>query len=420
MIIFPAIELREGRCVQLRQGNLADEILVSENPVALALDLAKQGAEWLHIVNLDGALEITQAHLNALYRPSSIWIKHPGSAQAEPPEVDLLRRLPVNLRELRAICQAVQIPVQFGGGLRTLDDIRLALELGADRVILGTIAIEQPDLVRAAIEQWGTERIAIGIDVRDGHVATHGWQKKSDIDPVDLGHQVYAMGVRRVVYTDISRDGTLSGINVNEAAHLGDLTSLRVIAGGGVADLYDINRLKAREHFNIEGVIVGRALSESTLNLRQAIEVGHQQLRRSSAGIIPFRRQQEQVEFLLLFNLFFEQWQFPRGGVEGEECNQACAMREFEEETGLVVIQMHDACRTVLEYTTRIRDYEIERKIVYYLAEVTSHEVQLGHENLCEARWMNAADAWEVLTETAPEQLPALDAAVAYLQGVMD
>ncbi|HRW04744.1 MAG TPA: HisA/HisF-related TIM barrel protein [Caldilineaceae bacterium] len=417
MIIFPAIELREGRCVQLRQGNPNAETVVCDNPVELALRWVEQGAEWLHIVNLDGAWGTTKAHLNALYRPANIWVKHPDSKEPEPPEVDLMRRLPENLRQLRAIRKAVPIPIQFGGGLRTLDDIRLALELGVNRVILGTIAVEQPELVRAAVEQWGAERIAVGIDVRDGKVATHGWRRVSEIDPIDLGHRAYAMGIRRVVYTDINRDGTLSGVNINEAAQLGDLTSLRVIAGGGVADLYDVNRLKAREHFNIEGAIVGRALSESTLDLREAIAVGHQRLKRSSAGIIPFRQQNEQVEFLLLFNLFFEQWQFPRGSVDGEECNQACAMREFEEETGLVVTKMHDDCRSVLEYTTMIRDYEIERKIVYYLAEVTSNEVRLGHENHCEARWMNAEEAWELLTETAPEQLPALDAAVAYLQG---
>lgn len=416
MIIFPTIELREGRCVQLRQGDPNAETAICENPVELALRWVKQGAEWLHIVNLDGALGTTKAHINALYRPSNILIKHPGSAEPESPEVDLMRRLPINLQQLRAIRKAVDIPIQFGGGLRTLDDIRLALELGVDRVILGTMAVENPDLVRAAVEQWGNKRIAVGIDVRNGKVATHGWQKLNDVDPIDLAHCAYALGIRRIVYTDISRDGTLSGVNINEAARMGDLTSLRVIVRGGVADLYDVRRLKEREHFNIEGIIIGRALTEPTLELAEAVEVGHQQLKRSSAGIVPFRQVEGRVEFLLLFNLFFEQWQFPRGGVDGEECNQACAMREFEEETGLRVTQMHDDCHTTLEYTTMIRDYEIERKIVYYLAEVTSHEVQLAHENHCEARWMDAQEAWELLTETAPEQLPALDAAVAYLQ----
>ena len=416
MIIFPAIDLRQGRCVQWRQENPAAETNLDETPVAIAQRWVDQGAEWLHVNNLDGALETTQAHLNALHRSSKIWIQYPNSPVAEPPEADLTRRLSPNLRQLRAIRQAVDVPIQFGGGLRTLDDIRLALELGADRVVLGTVAVEKPDLVALALEQWGPERIVVGIDVCNGKVATDGWQTISEVDPIDLGHRMYAIGVRRVVYTDISQDGMLSRVNVNEATQLGDLTSLRVIAGGGVADIYDIGRLKAHEHYNVEGVIAGRAIYTGTLALSQAIDLGHQPLKRSSAGIIPFRYHNNQVEFLLLFNLFFEQWQFPRGSVEGEECNQACAMREFEEETGLSVKKLYDKCRTVLEYTSLIRDYEIERRIVYYLAEVQSQEVRLGHENHCEARWMEAQEAWEVLTETAPEQLPALDAAVAYLE----
>jgi len=417
MIIFPAIELRQGRCVQWRQGNPDDETIFDETPVAIAQRWVEQGAEWLHVINLDGALGATQAHLNALHRSSKIWVQYPNRAAAEPPQADLDRRLSVNLRQLRAIRQAVDVPIQFGGGLRTLDDIRLALELGADRVLLGTIAIEKPELVALALEQWGPDRIVVGIDVRNGKVATHGWQSVSEVDPIELGHRMYAIGIRRVIYTDISRDGMLSGVNVKETTQLGDLTSLRVIAGGGVGDIYDIGRLKAHEHYNVEGVIVGRAIYMGTLELSQAIAVGHQPLKRSSAGIVPFRYHNGQVEFLLLFNLFFEQWQFPRGSVDGEECNQACAIREFEEETGLSVKKLHEQCRSVLEYISLIRDYEIERKIVYYLAEVYSHEVRLGHENHCEARWMKAREAWEVLTETAPEQLPALDTAVAYLEG---
>jgi phosphoribosylformimino-5-aminoimidazole carboxamide ribotide isomerase len=418
MIIFPAIELRQGQSVEVEQGEPDAQTLFGENPVAVARHWVDRGAEWLHVVNLDGAIETTKAHLNALHRPSNIWVKHPDSTEAEPPEVDLLRRLPANLRALRAIRQAITVPIQFSGGLRTLDDIRLVLELGADRAVLDTIALDKPDLVAQALEQWGPHRIIVGIDVRNGKVANPGWQITSDVDPVDLGHRMYAMGLRRVIYTDINHDGTLSGVNVSAATQLGDLTSLRVIAGGSVADIYDINRLKAHEHYNVEGVIVGRALYAKTLDLPQAIALGHQPLKRNSAGIIPFRYDNGQIEFLLLFNLFFEQWQFPRGTIDGEEGEQACAIREFEEETGLALKLLHEECRTVLEYTAVIRDYEIERRIVYYLAEVSSHDVRLGHENHCEARWMDAQEAWEVLTETAPEQLPALDAAVAFLHTI--
>lgn len=415
MIIFPAIDLREGRCVRRRQGDPETETIYHEEPATVARQWADAGAEWLHIVNLDGALGVDQAQLNALHRSPKILVKHPGREEAESPERDLMRRLTPNLQALRDIRRAVSIPIQFGGGLRTLDDIHLALELGANRVVLGTIAVEKPDIVAMALERWGPEKISVGIDVVNGKVATHGWKTVSDVDPIDLGHRVYAMGVRHVVYTDIRRDGTLSGANVGAATRLGDLTSLHVIASGGVADIHDIKRLKAHEHYNIEGVIVGQSLYAQTLDLGEAIALGHQPLKRQSAGIIPFRYHDDRPEFLLLFNLFFEQWQFPRGSVEGGDCNQECAIQEFEEETGLSVLNLHPDCRSVLQYTAKIRDYEIERKIVYYLAEVSSQEISFGHENHCEARWLAAEEAWELLTDTAPEQLPALDAAVAYL-----
>lgn len=419
MIIFPAIELHHGRCVEANQGYPKTEAIFRGNPATIAQHWVAQGAEWLHIVNLDGPLEATKAHLHALHRPANIWIKHPGRDAPEPPDVDLMRRLPVNLQQLRAIRHAVSVPIQFGGGLRTLDDIQLAIELGADRIVLGTVALEKPDLVEMALQKWGPERIMVAIDANKGKVTTHSWETVSDIDAVDLGHRMYAIGIRRVIYTDIQRNGTLSGVNLKATMQLGDLTSLHVVACGGVADIEDIRRLKSHEHYNIDGVVVGRSIYTGTLSLPQAIALGHQPLKRSSAGIIPFRYHNGQPEFLLLFNLFFEQWQFPRGGVEGELCNQACAVREFEEETGLSVKQLYDNCRTELDYVTKIRDYEIERKIVYYLAEVNTYEeVRLGHENHCEARWSSANEAWELLTDTAPEQLPALDNAMAYLHGM--
>jgi phosphoribosylformimino-5-aminoimidazole carboxamide ribotide isomerase len=301
--------------------------------------------------------------------------------------------------------------------MRTLDDVKLALKLGADRVVLGTVAVEKPRLVSEAIEKWGADRIVVGIDARDGKVATHGWQETSRIDMVDLGHQMHALGVRRVVYTDINRDAMLMGVNVDASARLGDVTGLNVIASGGVAGIKDIENLKAHEHYNIDGVIVGQALYTGNLDLRRAVEVGHERLRRRSAGIIPYRQTDHGPEFLLLFNLFFEQWQFPRGGVQPEETDVACARREFEEETGLVIRHFHDDCRVELNYIANIRDYEIERTVVYYLAEVDPGEISFGDEDHCEASWVGPQEAWELLTETGPEQLPALDAAVGYLQG---
>jgi phosphoribosylformimino-5-aminoimidazole carboxamide ribotide isomerase len=303
--------------------------------------------------------------------------------------------------------------------MRTHEDIRLALDLGADRVVLGTVAVEKPRLVSEAIDRWGAERIVVGLDARGGKVATHGWQETSGLDMVDLGHQMHAMGVRRVLFTDIDRDAMLMGVNVDATARLGDVTGLCVIASGGVAGIKDIELLKDHEHYNIDGVIVGQALYTGKLDLRQAVELGHQPLRRRSAGIIPYRNTERGPEFLLLFNLFFEQWQFPRGGVRAEESDLACARREFQEETGLAIRKIHDDCRVELNYTASIRDYAIERTLVYYLAEVDSGEISFGDEDHCEALWVGPQEAWELLTETGPEQLPALDTAVGFLQGLL-
>ena len=417
MIIYPAIDLRKGRCVRLRQGDPNAETVFGEDPAAMARHWAAQGAEWLHVVNLDGALGATRTQLNSLHRPHTILIQHPGRETPSTPEEDLAQSLPINLRRLQEIRQAVDIPIQFGGGMRNLDDIRLALELGADRVVLGTVAVKNPGLVSDAVETWGSDRIVVGIDARDGMAATHGWQETSSVDAVELGHRMHALGVRRVVYTDISRDGMLSGVNVEATSRLGDITGLRVIASGGVAGLDDIETLKNYEHYNIEGAITGQAIYTGALDLRQAIEIGHRPLTRRSAGIVPFRHTSNGPEFLVIYNLFFEQWQFPRGGVHKQEDDIAAALREFEEEAGLPVLNFCSTCRTELQYTVKIRDYTIDRTVIYYPAEIGPGEIRLGHENHCEARWLSYREAWELMSETSPEQMPALDAAMSYLQG---
>jgi phosphoribosylformimino-5-aminoimidazole carboxamide ribotide isomerase len=414
MIIFPAIDLRHGRCVRLRQGDPAAETVFGDDPAAIARHWVEQGAQWLHVVNLDGALGATRAHLHALHRPNNIKIQHPGVAAPETPQQELDRGLPINLRRLREIRHAVSVPIQFGGGLRTIEDIQLALELGADRVVLGTVAVENRGLVADALLRWGADRIAIGIDARDGKVATHGWQETSRVDAVDLGHQMHALGIQHVIFTDISRDGMLNGVNVEATSRFGDVTGLKVIASGGVAGIADIEALKDHEYYNIEGVVVGQAIYTGNLDLRAAIDLGRSPLKRLSAGLVPVRKGPAGIEFLLLYNLFFEQWQFPRGAVLKGESERTCALREFREATGLKVHKVYEECRTELHYTVVIRDYDMERTIVYFLAEVEAGEVRLGNENHGEARWTPAQEAWELLTETSPEQLPALDGALAY------
>ncbi len=240
MIIFPAIDLRRGRCVRLRQGDPAAETVFGDDPAAMARHWAACGAAWLHVVNLDGAL---------------------GD---QGPDA-------LNLRRLAEIRAAVALPIQFGGGLRTLDDVAQALALGATRVVLGTAAVQQPELATAAVQRFGAEAIVAGLDARGGLVAIHGWQAASDLHVHDLGRRLREAGVLRAVYTDIARDGMLSGVDAEGSAELARQTGLRVIASGGVRDIEDIRRLKALEDTGIEGVIVGQAIYTGSLDLAEAM-----------------------------------------------------------------------------------------------------------------------------------------------------
>ncbi len=246
MIVFPAIDLRRGRVVRLRQGDPHAETTFSDDPAAMARHWAGLGAEWLHVVNLDGAL---------------------GSGDAA-----------INLQCLAEIRQTVAIPIQFGGGLRTLADIELALQLGATRVVLGTAAVRQPDLVAQAIERFGAERIVVGIDARDGRVAVHGWRDLSEVDAIELARRMAGLRVVRLVYTDIRRDGMLSGVNARATAELATAARVKVIASGGVRDLRDIQALKSFEHEGIEGVITGQAIYTGTLDLAAAISLASEPL----------------------------------------------------------------------------------------------------------------------------------------------
>jgi phosphoribosylformimino-5-aminoimidazole carboxamide ribotide isomerase len=243
MIVLPAIDLRHGRCVRLRQGRAEDETVFGDDPAAVARRWVEQGAEWLHVVNLDGAF---------------------GEAGTDSDR-------PINLQRLEEIHAAVpQTPIQFGGGLRTLSDVETALALGAQRVILGTVAVQHPDLVDQAIQRFGPARIVVGIDARDGHVATHGWLETSDTTAIALGRAMVDRGVQLAVYTDIARDGMLSGVNVAATSALARDTGLRVIASGGVASLDDLRGLKAEG--TIEGVIIGQALYTGAVSLPDAIQ----------------------------------------------------------------------------------------------------------------------------------------------------
>lgn len=243
MLIFPAIDLRRGHCVRLRQGDPLAETVFGDDPAQMARHWAQQGAEWLHVVNLDGAL---------------------GDQDDEA----------INLRRLREIAAAVTIPVQFGGGLRALEDVQRALDLGAERVVLGTVAVRRPSLVTEAIEHFGVERIVVGLDARGGQVATHGWQESSGLAASEVAQRMRDLGVLRIVYTDIARDGMLSGVDVAATASLARQSGLKVIASGGLRDLEDIRALKAHEGDGVEGVITGQAIYTGALDLAEAIALG--------------------------------------------------------------------------------------------------------------------------------------------------
>ena len=243
MIIFPAIDLHRGRCVRLKRGQLDTEIFYSDDPVAVACHWTSQGAEWLHVVNLDGAFELVCPR----DRRSS------------------------NLHIAGQIAAAVDVPLQLGGGVRTLADIEEALKRGMERVILGTVALREPQVVAQAIERFGAERIVVSIDSREGKVAVHGWQEVSQVSALALGQAMRTQGVRRVVYTDIARDGMLTGLNVEATRRLAEETGLRVIASGGVASLEDIRALQDIEPCGVEGVIVGQALYTGAISLPDAL-----------------------------------------------------------------------------------------------------------------------------------------------------
>jgi phosphoribosylformimino-5-aminoimidazole carboxamide ribotide isomerase len=241
MVILPAIDLKGGRCVRLEQGKPDKEKVYSGDPGQTAREWASQGAEWLHVVDLDGAFE--------------------GE--------------PKNLTALRAIRAAIDIPIQFGGGARTMGILDRAFEIGVDRVVLGTAALRSPEFLQEACDKFG-EKIAVGIDAKDGKVAVKGWSDVSDTDAVDFGRKVAGLGAGLIVYTDIARDGMMSGPNIDALKIMAESVSTPIIASGGVttlSDVADICRLSQElNDGEITGMIIGKALYEKAFTLGRAID----------------------------------------------------------------------------------------------------------------------------------------------------
>jgi len=235
MEIIPAIDLRGGKCVRLYQGDYEKETVFSDDPVSVALRWQSEGAKRLHLVDLDGAARGELCNLDAIEK----------------------------------IAAAVEIPVQVGGGVRSLETIEQLLDLGVGRAILGTVAVEDPGLVEEACQRLG-EQIIIGIDARDGWVATRGWLQQSTITAGELAARMVGLGARRFIYTDISRDGTLTSPNFEAVAELLSQVSVPVIAAGGISSVEHLTRLAA---LGAEGAIVGRAIYTGDVKLAEAIRV---------------------------------------------------------------------------------------------------------------------------------------------------
>jgi len=233
--IYPAIDLRGGKVVRLKEGDPARMTSYSDDPAETARRWLGEGASWLHVVNLDGAFG----------------------------DNDNANRL-----ALEAVVK-LGARVQFGGGLRSLDAIARTLDMGVNRVVLGTIAIEQPDIVAKALTRFGAERIVVGIDARNGLVRVRGWKENSGISATDLALQMRTVGLRTVIFTDVSRDGLGGGLNIAATRELADVSGLNVIASGGVHTLEDV---VAARGANLAGMIIGRALYEGTIDLKEALK----------------------------------------------------------------------------------------------------------------------------------------------------
>jgi phosphoribosylformimino-5-aminoimidazole carboxamide ribotide isomerase len=233
-VVFPAIDLRAGRVVRLAQGDPNRQTTYSDDPLAVAARWGAEGAQWLHLVNLDGAFgESSAAHHRSL---SSI--------------------------------VSTGLLIQFGGGLRDKASVRSAFEAGVTRVVLGTAAVEDPALVEWALQEYGPERVAVGIDARDGLVRVRGWAEGARVTPLELGRPFAARGLQWCVFTDVARDGVGAGVNVGAAAELARATGLRIIASGGVRSIADVHAVRAA---GLAGVIIGRALYEGHLSLRELL-----------------------------------------------------------------------------------------------------------------------------------------------------
>ena len=237
MIVIPAIDLKNGLCVRLLQGRKSEMTVYNENPVEVAREFAAAGAQMIHVVDLDGAFSESNSPNRAV---------------------------------VREIIEGVDVPIEFGGGIRSLEDIRQLCDAGVARVVVGTMAAESPDALQKFVDEFGSQ-ICVGIDARDGRVMTRGWETASPTMAVDLARSVAEYGVERIIYTDIARDGALVGPNIQQTLAVAEAANICVTASGGVSSLDDVKRLRDAGDARVDSVIVGKALYEGKFNLEEAI-----------------------------------------------------------------------------------------------------------------------------------------------------
>jgi len=238
LILYPAIDLKDGQCVRVLHGDLSTATVFNTEPAAQAKTFVEAGFHWIHVVDLNGAVQ--------------------GKA--------------VNAPGVEAILSSVSVPVQLGGGIRTLKDIERWIEAGVSRVILGTVAVKDPKIVLAAAKLY-PEQIAVSVDVRKGKVAVEGWTADSELDAITVAKRFEDAGVAALIVTDIDRDGTVMGFNVEAFGAMADAVSIPVIAAGGLATVDDIVKLKARKGVPVAGAVLGRALYNGAINPAQALEI---------------------------------------------------------------------------------------------------------------------------------------------------
>ncbi len=235
MLILPAIDLRNGKCVRLYQGKFERSEIVGEDPVKVALSFKKAGSEYIHMVDLDGALD--------------------GKIK--------------NAETISKVVKASQVPVELGGGIRNLNTVEKLVQLGISRIILGTAALNDPGFVKEAVKKYG-KKIAVGIDAKDGKVAINGWMNISTVKYTDFAKQMEDIGVETIIFTDISKDGTLGGPNLEQLSRIQDAVSCKIIASGGIKNIEDLQSINK---MGIYGAITGKAIYAGNINLKKAIEL---------------------------------------------------------------------------------------------------------------------------------------------------